>query len=172
MSSKKVPPKNTPAPEITPETVQKELAQTRSALPRFLREKTPIWLYVATAGGAFINFLGFVFLISPHNRSQLLSPPVSELEELGLSASQIADRLSYADAISPMMLNAAAGVFLMCSISLIVAFRRKKVGIYAYIFLTFVMITITMAYGLFNPALLMVPTAVTVTAAMNKEFLH
>lgn len=141
-------------------------------VPQFLREKTPIWLYVATAVGAFMNFLGFVFLISPHNRENLLHPPLEVLEEAGLNASQIADRMTYADTITPMMLNAASGVFLFSSIALIFAFRRHKEGIYAYIFLTFVMVVITMAYGLFNPALLMVPTAVTVTAAMNKEFLR
>lgn len=141
-------------------------------VPRFLREKTPIWLYVATALGAFMNFLGFVFLISPYNRENLLNPPIEALEQAGLNASQIADRMTYADSITPMMLNAAAGVFLASCIALIFAFRRRMAGVYAYIFLTFVMIVITMAYGLFNPALLMVPTAVTVTAAMNKEFLR
>lgn len=154
----------------TPPTTTPAKPKGKSGVPRFLREKTPLWLYVATAAGAFMNLLGFVFLISPHNRANLLNPPVEQLEAAGMNASQIADRLTYASQINPLMLDAAAGVFLMSMIALIIAFRRYKVGIYAYIFLTFVMIAITMGYGLFSPALLMVPTAVTVTAAMNKEF--
>lgn len=147
-----------------------ETPETIPWVPPFLREKTPIWLYVASALGAFLNFLGFVFLISPHNRNNLLNPPVEQLEAAGLNASQIADRLTYAATISPMMLNAAAGVFLASTIALIFAFRRHIEGVYAYIFLTFVMVVITMSVGLFTPGLLMIPTAVTVTAAMNKEF--
>lgn len=135
------------------------------------REKSPLWLYVATIGGAFMTFLGFVFLISPFNRAQLLTPSVEELESAGLNASQIADRLSYAAQITPMMLNAAAAVFLGSSIALVFAFRGYRNGIVAYIGLTFVMIIMTLKVGIFTPALLMIPTAVTVTAAMNKEFL-
>lgn len=118
-----------------------------------------------------MNFLGFVFLISPVNRAQLLTPDVEALEAAGLNASQIADRLAYAAQITPLMLNASAAVFLACSVALIIAFRGHRNGIAAYIALTFVMIIITLKVGLFTPALLMVPTAVTVTAAMNKEFL-
>lgn len=177
MSKKKIKAKpqaaSTPPQEMTVASVQKGIEETRSTLPRFLREKTPLWLRVAAGGGAFFSLLGFVFLISPYNRKQLLTPSVEELEAMGLDASQIADRLEYASTISPMMLNASAGVYFMAMISLlIVAFRLQRSGVYAYILLTFVNTAIFMAYGLFSPALLLIPMTVTITAMLNREFLR
>lgn len=181
MSSKKIKaspkpsaaPSSAPPAEMTVASAQKGIEETRSTLPRFLREKTPLWLRVAAGVGAFFSLLGFAFLISPYNRAELLTPSAEALEELGLNASQIADRLEYAATISPMMLNASAGVYFMAMISLlVVATRLQRSGVYAYILLTFVNTAIFIAYGLFSPALLLIPMTVTVTAMLNREFLR
>lgn len=166
----------TPAP-AQPAARPSQGAQLMTFLRRqfggILTGETPIWLLVALMLGAFLNLVTFAFLISPINRGNLLNPPVAEMEEMGMSATDIADRLSYAQQITPQMLNIGAGIALMSMFALVYTLIwRRRLGIYIYIVLTGFMLVATLLNGLFTPVLLLVPTAVVVTAAINRELLR
>lgn len=183
-----------PAPEEAPKAsahaqVAAQAAQTGDAQPpqpqtltfgQFIRRQfrglltgeTPLWLIVALGLGAFLNLVTFAFLISPINRQNLLNPPVEQMQEMGMSATDIADRMAYAEEISVMMLNTGAAISLLSMLALSFSlFWRRRLGIYLYIVLTGVMLVATLINGMFTPVLLLVPTAVVVTAVVNRELL-
>lgn len=137
-----------------------------------LTGETPLWLIVALGLGAFLNLVTFSFLISPVNRQNLLNPPVEQMQEMGMSATDIADRMAYAEEISVTMLNTGAVISLLSMLALsFTLFRRRRLGIYIYIVLTGFMLVATLLNGMFTPVLLLVPTAVVVTAVVNRELL-
>lgn len=165
-------PQPTPAPASRSQSAQL-MAFLRRQFRGVLTGETPLWLLVALMLGAFLNLVTFAFLISPINRANLLTPPVAEMEAMGMSATDIADRLSYAQQITPLMLNIGASIALASMFALVFTLIwRRRLGIYIYIVLTGVMLVATLLNGLFTPVLLLVPTAVVVTAAVNRELLQ
>lgn len=151
---------------------QRLLRVLRRQFRGILTGETPLWLLVALGLGAFLNLVTFAFLISPINRGNLLDPPVEQMEEMGMSATDIADRLSYAEQITPTMLNIGAAIALASMFALVFTLIwRRRLGIYIYIVLTGIMLVSTLLNGMFTPVLLLVPTAVVVTAAINRELL-
>lgn len=159
-----------PAPEATQR--QRLMMVLRRQFRGVLTGETPLWLLVALGLGAFLNLVTFAFLVSPINRGNLLNPPVKEMEEMGMSATDIADRLNYASQITPTMLNVGAAIAFCSMLALaFTLFWRKRLGIYIYIVLTGIMLVATLMNGMFTPVLLLVPTAVVVTAAVNRELL-
>lgn len=164
------------APQDTSKNpVQQPVSATeffKAKLKRLLMEKSPLWLYVAAIMGIFINIVGIAFLISPNNRPFLINPSVEQLQEMGLTATQIADRLAYAEKLTPLVLNTAVGIFVASIVALVFVLRLRKIGVYAYTLLTLALIILTMTRGFFTPALMLVPTAIVVTASLNKEFLR
>lgn len=165
----------TPAshPAAKPSQSAQLMAFLRSRLRGILTGETPLWLMVALIMGAFLNLVTFAFLISPINRGNLLRPPVEEMEAMGMSATDIADRLQYAQQITPAMLNIGAGIAFASMCALVYTLiRRRRLGVYIYIVLTGFMLVATLINGLFTPVLLLVPTAVVITAAVNRELLQ
>lgn len=168
-------------PAVAPASQPAAAPSQRAQLMAFLRKQfrgvltgeTPLWLMVALIMGAFLNLVTFAFLISPINRGNLLNPPVEDMEAMGMSATDIADRLQYAQQITPTMLNVGAGIALASMFALLYTLiRRRRLGVYIYIVLTGCMLVATLMNGLFTPVLLLVPTAVVITAAVNRELLQ
>lgn len=169
------PPLTGGAPRIAPAPPRQTAtlgAFIRNRLRGVFTGETPLWLLVALGMGAFLNLVTFAFLISPVNRQNLLNPPVEQMQEMGMSATDIADRIAYAEEISVTMLNTGAAISLLSMFSLLFTlFWRRRLGIYIYTLLTGFMLVATLINGMFSPVLLLVPTAVVVTAVVNRELL-
>lgn len=134
--------------------------------------KSPLWMIVAAAFGAFYHLLGVIFLISPYNRPRLLEPDIAELEEAGRSAEDIQRIVEMADKFSPMLLNLLIALFSVSVVSLIAVIARKKLGASLYMLSIVATVIVMLINGIFTPFVLIVPTAVTVLISMNRDTLR
>lgn len=134
--------------------------------------KSPLWMIVAAAFGAFYHLLGVIFLISPHNRPRLLEPDIAELEAAERSAEDIQRIVEMADKMSPMLLNVLVAIFSVSVVSLIAVIARKRIGASLYMLSVVAAVIVMLIAGIFTPFILIVPTAVTVLISMNRDALR
>ncbi len=102
--------------------------------------RNPMWLFVFTGFTIFANLLQILLLISPTFDTSVYDA---------------------------WMIPATIGVAIASILCLIGVFMRRKVAIFAYSAISFGFIAVLLAAGSFNARNLMLPTIMTVFAALN-----
>ena len=103
-------------------------------------KRNPMWLFVFTGFTIFANLLQILLLISPTFDTSVYDP---------------------------WMIPATIGVSVVSILCLIGVLMRRKVAILSYSAISFGFIVVLLAAGAFNARNLMLPTIMTVFAALN-----